>query len=307
MAIFGARMIGVTILGNNSALAAHGRHPTAQVVNVENNLLLLDCGEGTQMRCMDFGVKRSKINHIFISHLHGDHYFGLIGWLTTLALLGRTQDLHVFAPELMQNIINAHLSASNAVFPYKLIFHPLKTEGLILEEKQFTVSCFKTVHKIECFGFLVKENHKPRRLIYENAVAAGIPKTFFTQLQNGKDYVSPTGTVVKNEQVTAEGKENLSYAFCADTVYTEQFLPFIKNVDLLYHEATYLNDFAAQAKERLHSTAAQAAMLAQKAGAKKLLLGHFSSKYSDLSAFEAEAKSIFPHTEISKEGETYFV
>jgi len=299
-------MIGVTILGNNSAVAAHGRHPTAQVVAVDNNYLLLDCGEGAQMRCMDFDVKRSKINHIFISHLHGDHYFGLLGWLTSLSLLGRTQDLHVFAPEPLQGIIGAHLSASNTVFAYKLIFHPLKNEGLILEEKQFTVSCFKTIHKIDCFGFLIKENRKPRRLIYENAVAAGIPKVFFEQLRDGKDYISPIGTIVKNESVTMEGKENLSYAFCADTVYTEQFLPFIKNVDLLYHEATYLNDLAEQAKARFHSTAAQAAMLAQKAGAKKLLLGHFSSKYDDLSGFQTEAASVFSNTEISKEGETYF-
>jgi ribonuclease Z len=300
-------MIGVTILGNNSALAAHGRHPTAQVVSVDDNHLLLDCGEGAQMRCMEFGVKRSKINHIFISHLHGDHYFGLIGWLTSLSLLQRTQDLHVFAPEPLEEIINAHLSASNTIFSYKLIFHPLKSEGLILNEKQFTVSCFKTIHKINCFGFLVKENHKPRRLIYENAVAAGIPKIFFERLQSGEDYISPTGTLVKNESVTTEGKENSSYAFCADTLYTEQFLPFIQNADLLYHEATYLSNFAEQAKERFHSTAAQAATLAQKAGVKKLLLGHFSSKYDDLSGFALEAQPIFPHTEVSKEGEIYYV
>ncbi|HEY0299478.1 MAG TPA: ribonuclease Z [Arachidicoccus sp.] len=300
-------MFGVTILGNNSALPAHDRHPTAQIITIANELLLLDCGEGTQMRIRDFRIKRSKINHIFISHLHGDHYFGLIGLLTSMALLGRTQDLHLFAPFPLQNLIQAQLKIAASTLPFNLIFHVLENEGLIVDEQKFTVNCFKVYHRIECYGFLIKEKHKPRKLIPEKAIEYGIPITFYEQLKNGDDYIFPDGTLIKNESVTLEGKANKSYAFCADTLFTEAFLPHINNADLLYHESTYLNDLQQQAKDRFHSTSVQAATIALKANAKKLLLGHFSSKYKELDDFEREARPIFPNTEVSKEGVTYIV
>lgn len=301
-------MFGVTILGNNSALPAHGRHPTSQIITVANEALMVDCGEGTQMRIRDFRVKLSKINHIFISHLHGDHYFGLIGVLTSMALLGRTQQLHLYAPASLQALIEMQLNiAGSPGLPYELIFHPLKEEGLLIDEAHFSVSCFRVCHRIACYGFLIKEKHKPRRLNPAKAAEYRIPVAFYEHLQNGEDYITENGSIIKNEAVTSEGKHAASYAFCADTLFTEAFLPHIMHVDLLYHESTYLNDQAAQATERFHSTAAQAATIALKASVKTLLLGHFSSKYSSLECFEEEAAQIFPNTIVSQEGVTYFV
>lgn len=301
-------MFGVTILGNNSALPAHGRHPTSQIITIANEALMVDCGEGTQMRIRDFRVKLSKINHIFISHLHGDHYFGVIGILTSMALLGRTQQLHLYAPAPLQSLIEMQLNiAGSHGLPYELIFHPLSDEAILVDEEHFSVSCFKVHHRIECFGFLIKEKHKPRKLIPEKAAECRIPVAFYESLQNGEDYTTEDGSIIKNEKVTSEGKHSGSYAFCADTLFTEAILPHIMHVDVLYHEATYLNDQAEQAAARFHSTAAQAATIALKASAKALLLGHFSSKYSSLERFEEEARQIFPNTIVSQEGVTYFV
>lgn len=300
-------MFGVTILGNNSAVPAHDRHPTSQAVTIANEVLLLDCGEGTQMQIKDYKVKRSKINYIFISHLHGDHYFGLIGLLSSMALINRTTPLHLFAPPALFEVIQLQLKIADSSLPFQLHFHPLEKEGEIVNETKFTVSCFKVIHRIDCFGFLIKEKHKSRKINLPKALAACIPTMFYERLQNGEDYLTKDGKIVKNETVTLEGKKNKAYAYCADTLYTESFLPNIHQVDLLYHESTYLNDFEEQAKNRFHSTAEQAAVIAKKADAKKLLIGHFSSKYKTLDLFELQSKSVFPNTELSKEGVTYLV
>lgn len=301
-------MFGVTILGNNSALPAHGRHPTSQIITVANEVLMIDCGEGTQMRIRDFRVKLSKVNHIFISHLHGDHYFGVIGVLTSMALLGRIQQLHLYAPAPLQALIEMQLNiAGSSGLPYDLVFHPLSEEGILVDEEHFSVSCFRVHHRIECYGFLINEKHKPRKLNPDKAAEYHIPVEFYEHLQNGEDYITGDGSVVKNELVTFDGKRGKAYAFCADTIFTEAFLPHIMHVDLLYHESTYLKDLQQQAAARFHSTAAQAATIALKASAKTLLLGHFSSKYSSLECFEEEAKQIFSNTIVSEEGVTYFV
>ena len=301
-------MFGVTILGNNSALPAHGRHPTSQIITIANEALMIDCGEGTQMRIRDFRVKLSKINYIFISHLHGDHYFGVIGILTSMALLGRTQPLHLYAAAPLQALIEMQLNiAGSNGLPFELIFHPLNEEGILADEEHFSVSCFKVYHRIECYGFLIREKHKPRKLNPDKAAEYNIPVAFYEQLQDGKDYIANDGSIIKNGLVTSEGKHAKSYAFCADTLFTEAFLPRIMGVDLLYHESTYLTELATQATARFHSTAAQAATIALKASAKTLLLGHFSSKYSSLECFAEEATQIFPNTIVSQEGVTYFV
>lgn len=300
-------MFGVTILGNNSAVPVHGRHPTSQAVTIADQVLLLDCGEGTQMQINEYKVKRSKIDYIFISHLHGDHYFGLIGLLASMALITRTRPLHIYAPAPLEELIRLQLHISGSVLPYELHFHALSDEGLIVDEDKFTVTCFKVVHRIECFGFLVKEKHNPRRIDAENVTAAGIPAAFYSRLQNGEDYTTKDGLLIKNEAVTLPGRDSKTYAYCADTLYTDQFLPFIHGADLLYHESTYLKDRADQAAQRFHSTAEQAALVAQKAAVKNLLIGHFSSKYLQLDEFEMQAKGIFPHTQVSQEGVTYLV
>lgn len=300
-------MFGVTILGNNSAIPAHDRHPSSQAVTIANQVLLLDCGEGTQMQIKDYKVKRSKINYIFISHLHGDHYFGLIGLLSSMALISRTEPLHLFAPPLLFEVIQLQLKIANSTLPFPLHFHALEKDGEIVHETKFTVTCFKVMHRIDCFGFLIKEKHKLRKINLSKVVAAGIPAMFYERLQNGEDYITKEGKRIENETVTLPGKRNKAYAYCADTLFTESFLPYIREVDLLYHESTYLNDFVEQAQNRFHSTAEQAAIIAKKACAKKLIIGHFSSKYKALDLFETQSQSVFPNTELSKEGVTYLV
>lgn len=300
-------MFGVTILGNNSAVPAHDRHPTAQAVTIDGEVLLLDCGEGTQLQIKEYCVKRSKINYIFISHLHGDHYFGLIGLLSSMALINRTQQLHLFAPPALKDLIDLQLKVSDSTLPYQLIFHPLVEPGILVSEKKFTVEAFKVEHRIECYGFLIRESHSPRKINPQKTLEYEVPASFYDRLQHGEDYWTKSGNCIKNEWVTLPGKKNKAYAYSADTLFTTSFLPVIKGVDLLYHEATYLDDFEDQAKSRFHSTARQAAMIAGQAGAHRLLLGHFSSKYKSLELFESQSKAIFPNTDLSKEGITYLV
>ncbi len=298
-------MIGVTILGNNSAIPAFDRHPTAQVVTLNDQLFLIDCGEGTQMRFSQYKIRRSRINHIFISHLHGDHYFGLAGLITSFGLLSRTNNLHLYAPAPLKQILDLQLQVADTRLPYTLHFHPLQKDGLIVDENKFTVECFATKHRIECWGFIFREKKKPRKINKDEVVKYDIPASFYERLKDGEDYTSKEGTIIKNEQVTLPSIPAKSYAFAADTVYDEALAEKVKNVTMLYHEATYLKDQEDRAADRYHSTTTQAATIAKKAGVQKLLIGHFSSKYEDLKPFLAEAKEIFPETQLAIEGATY--
>jgi ribonuclease Z len=295
-------LLALTILGNNSAIPAFGRNPTSQVLQTQEDFFLIDCGEGTQLQMSKYKIRRSKISHIFISHMHGDHYFGLIGLLTSMSLLSRTQDLHLHAPAVLEDIINLQLKAANTTLNYKVHFHPLGDEGIIVNSNKISVECFKVRHRIECWGFLFKEIKKPRKVDAERAKSYEIPASFYEKLQNGEDYVSKKGTIVPNEEVTTAATKPKSYAFCADTIYDESLVEKIKGTDVIYHEATYLKDQHVRAAERFHSTTAQAADIAKKAGVKKLLLGHFSSKYEVLDEFLSEAKEIFENTELAIEG-----
>jgi ribonuclease Z len=295
-------MFAVTILGNNSAIPSYGRHPTAQVLQTNEENILIDCGEGTQLRLSQYKIKKSKINYIFISHLHGDHYFGLVGLITTMALLGRTADLHIYGPALLEKIISIHFEAANTVLAYKIYFHALSDEGEVMNTSKISVTAFKVNHRIECWGFLFKEKKKPRKVLAEQAKAYEIPEAYFGKLQSGEDYVTKKGTVIANADVTEANVAVKSYAFCADTLFDENIASKITNVDLVYHEATYLAGLEQQAKERYHSTSIQAATIAKMANAKKLIIGHFSSKYDNLDAFLQEATSIFPNTELALEG-----
>jgi ribonuclease Z len=298
-------MLALTILGNNSALPAFGRNPTAQVLQTNNELYLIDCGEGTQLQMSKFKIRRSKIHHVFISHLHGDHYFGLIGLLTSMGLTNRTEDLHVHAPAMLEEIINIQLRVADTILPYKLYFHPLGEEGLIADTPTLTVASFKVQHRIDCWGFLFREKKNKRSILPEKVKAYEIPAAYFEQLQKGNDYVTKKGTVIPNEEVTAAGPEAKSYAYCADTLYHESLAEKIKGVDLLYHETTYLHDLAERASARFHSTTVQAGEVAKKGVVKKLLIGHFSSKYEFLDDFLAETSRIFSNTELAIEGTCY--
>lgn len=300
-------MFGVTILGNNSAIPAYDRHPTAQIVTINDQLILIDCGEGTQMQMSRYKIKRSRINHILISHLHGDHYFGLIGLLTSFGLQSRTADLHIFGPAPLKNIIEIQLKASDTVLPYPLHFHDLTHETTIIDEAQFSVSCFPVFHRIECWGFIVTEKRKPRKLLKQLAFDHGIPYSFFENLKDGADYVADDGSVVLNAAVTEANIAASSYAFCADTIFNENVAAKVHGVKVIYHEATYLHADAAKAASRFHCTSVQAAQIAQMAKADKLLLGHFSSKYENLSGFLSEAREVFPETFLALEGQTFII
>ena len=298
-------MFGVTILGNNSAIPSNDRHPTSQVVTIEDQLLLLDCGEGTQMQFNRYKIRRSKITYIFISHLHGDHYFGLIGVITSMALLNRLDDLHIYGPEKLKNIIEIQLDAAGIILPYKLFIHALGETKIIVDEKKFTVSCFPADHRIDCWGFVIREKKNPRKIDIEKISQSEIPKAYYDELKKGEDYERKDGSVILNSEVTIPNTPPRSYAFCADTRYNEGIIEYIRNVSMLYHETTYLKDQVERAHERFHSTTEQAATIAMKAEVGELIIGHFSSRYDNLTSFLNEAKVIFPKTSLAKEGSTF--
>ncbi len=298
-------MLAVTILGNNSAVPAHNRHPTSQVVQTQSHKFLLDCGEGTQMQLSTYKIKAAKINHIFISHLHGDHYFGLVGLLTTMGLNNRKNELNIHSPKGLKEIIKLQFKAAEAHLPYTIHFHALENEGVIFEDKKIEVECFKVMHRIECWGFLFKEKKNSRKIDSAKVAKYNVPPSFYESLQEGLDYTSASNEIIKNEALTNPGSHACSYAYCADTGYFEQIVEKIKDVDLLYHESTYLHALEEKACARLHSTSKQAATIAKKANAKKLLLGHFSSMYDHLDEFQTEACEIFENTECAIEGVCY--
>lgn len=300
-------MLSVTVLGNNSAVPAHNRHPTAQILQTLDHTFLVDCGEGTQMQMNLYKIRRSKINHVFISHLHGDHYFGLIGLLTSLGLNHRTNDLHLYAPEPLKEIIDLQLKVSNANLPYSLLFHSLETEGIIYADKKITIECFNVNHRIECWGFLFREKKNLRKIKPGKVNEYKVPTSFYESLHEGKDFIDANNKVIKNELLTSAVTPAKSYAYCADTGYFEPIIDKIKGVDLLYHESTYLHNLEEKAMSRFHSTAKQAATIAKKAGVKKLLIGHFSSMYEKLDDFKTEACEIFENTDLAEEGTSYII
>lgn len=294
-------MISLIILGNNSALPAHGRHPSAQVLQTPNGSILIDCGEGTQTQLVRYKIKPSKINTVIISHMHGDHYFGLIGMLTSMGLMGRTEPLHIYSPASLELIIEAQLKAANSILPFPVYFVSLELLSAAFVASGLRVQAFETDHRIPCWGFTFETMGKPRSIIKEQVDAFNIPISFYNALQNGYNYEMEDGSIISNDQLTKPIQKK-KYAYCADTRYSENFLMHIMGADLLYHESTYLKEDTQKAFDRFHSTSEQAANLAKKASAKKLLLGHFSSKYIELEPFREEALCIFPNTEIATEG-----
>lgn len=298
----------VTILGNNSALPAFGRNPTSQIVSVYGEYLMMDCGEGTQVQMQKHGLRWRKLSHIFISHMHGDHYFGLHGLINSMSLLGRVAPVYLYGPAALKPMLDAVLHEADTVLSYPLHFKPL-SEGseLLIDTDTFKVTSFPTEHRIPCHGFLVESKTKGRKILPIQCKEQDIPRSFYDNLKAGEDYIREDGTIVKNEEVTTDGPRPKKYAYCADTLYTDSFLKYIEGADTIYHESTYLHDNAEKAATRYHSTSVQAAEIAKKAGAKQLLLGHYSSKYRDVTPFRAEAREVFPNTHTSIEGNTYDV
>ncbi|MCW3089838.1 MAG: ribonuclease [Ferruginibacter sp.] len=298
-------MLVLTILGNNSAIPAFGRNPTAQVLQMDEEHFLIDCGEGTQLQMAKYKIRRSKINHIFISHLHGDHYFGLIGLITSMSLLNRTQDLHLYGPTPLEHIINYQLNVAATTLSYRLYFHGITTEGVIAEDEKFLVKSFAVKHRIECWGFLFAQKKNPRRIDPIRVKSYEVPSSFYEKLQKGEDYITRKGTIIPNEELTIASSPTKSYAYCADTIFDETLAERVKGVDLLYHETTYLKESADKAAARFHCTTEQAGTIAYKAGAQKLLIGHFSSRYETLHEFLSETMEVFENTELAVEGACY--
>ncbi|PSL31729.1 ribonuclease Z [Chitinophaga ginsengisoli] len=302
-------MFAVTILGNNSALPTLERHPTAQIITCNDQLILVDCGEGTQLQFARYKIKSSRLRYIFISHLHGDHYFGLIGLLNSLNLLGRKEPLTIFAPPELEAIIQLQMQCSGTIFQFELQFVPLleENQGLILSDKDLNVSFFPTIHRIPCYGFIFEMQKRKRKLLPEQAKVYEIPAAYYSKLQEGADYQRKDGFLVKNDWVTLPPPREKKYVFYADTAYSEELVRFAHNADLVYHETTYLHALAERAAERFHSTTVQAATLALKAHAHRLIVGHFSSKYTDLTCFEEECREIFPNSDVATEGATFII
>jgi ribonuclease Z len=300
-------LLALTILGNNSAIPAFGRNPTAQVLQLDEEFFLIDCGEGTQLRMAKYKIRRSKIQHVFISHLHGDHYFGLIGLITSMSLLSRTQDLHIFGPAPLEHIINLQLKVADTKLSYQLHFHALTAEGLIVDHNKFTVSSFRLKHRIECWGFLFKQKKNPRKIDPLRIKAYEIPAAFYEKLQKGEDYITKKGTIIPNDEVTIANLPAKSYAYCADTVFDESLADKVKDVDMLYHETTYLKESSDKAAERFHCTTHQAGTIALNAGVRRLIIGHFSSRYETLDDFLTETKEVFENTELAIEGACYIL
>jgi len=302
-------MFGVTILGNNSAVPAFGRHPTSQVITTSGGKFLVDCGEGTQIQMINYKIRRSRISHIFISHLHGDHYLGLVGLLSTMHLQGRTNEIHVYGQAELMDVIELQLRLSMTRLRYQIIFHPIKhfAPAIILEDEDMIVKTIILNHRIPCTGFLFKEKPKPRKLLVNKLQQYNIPFSFYGKLKDGFDYRDVDGNVIANDELTISSRAPRSYAFCSDTVYDESIINEIRGVDLLYHEATFLHDMVERAQTTFHTTSLQAATIAKKAEVKKLIIGHFSARYKELHPLLDEARTVFPNTELAIEGNRFEV
>jgi ribonuclease Z len=299
----------VTILGSSSATPIFNRNPTAQILNVNEKLYLVDCAEGTQQQMLRFDVKASRIDYIFISHLHGDHYLGLVGLLSSMHLNGRKKALKVFCPPALKEIIDLQLKYSETTlhYPVEFIFTSDEKPMLILDNQDVTVETIPLDHRIPTTGFLFKQKKRQRKLIKEKLEELQIPVAFYTALKKGRDYDAPDGTIYKNDTLTIDSEEPKSYAYCSDTLYNPRYFEQITGATLLYHEATFLNEMLDRAQITHHTTALQAAEVAVKTNAGKLIIGHFSARYKTLNELLDEAQSVFPNTELAVEGKTFVI
>lgn len=290
-------------------MPAHGRHHSAQVLTINNHIILIDCGEGTQQQISRYNVKHGKIEAIFISHLHGDHYLGLMGLISSMHIQGRTRKLQIFAPPGLKEILTVQLKYSGTILKFKLELMELVSDELqlIYQTKIFTVNAFPLSHRIPCFGFLVAERQKPFR-INKKRLPDNISIQDIVKLKKGLDIFDAAGKVIhRNDYYTLVPRKSRSFAYCSDTIYDENLLKYISEVDILYHESTFLEERSHSAKETFHSTARQAGIIARKANAGMLIIGHFSARYKDIMAFQEEAGSEFDQTQLAIEGQEYYL
>ncbi len=297
----------LNILGCYSATPRTFTNPTSQVLEINNHIFLIDCGEGTQVQLRKNKIKFSRIKHIFISHLHGDHFFGLVGLISTFRLLGRDTELHIYSPKGLKEVITLQMKLANSWTNYKLTFHELtnKDSEIVFEDEKVEVRTIPLDHRIYTNGFLFKEKPGDRKLDMNAVLNENIDVSYYRKLKQGADVTNEAGVLVKNETVTKAPNKPKSYAFCSDTAYKEDIIPLIKNVDVLYHESTFLEKHAKLAALTKHSTAKQAASIAKQANVGQLILGHYSTRYDDLNVFKTEAQTIFDNVILGDDGKVF--
>lgn len=297
----------LTILGCYAATPRTITNPTSQVLEIRNRMFLIDCGEGTQVQLRKHKIKFSKINHIFISHLHGDHVYGLIGLVSTFMLLNRVSDLHIYGPKGIKEIITLQLRLSNSWTSYGLYFHELEstTSELIYEDEKVVVKTIPLKHRVYTNGFLFEEKIGDRKLNVDAVQQYEIDTCYYQNIKNGKDITLEDGRVIENKLLTFDPIAPKSYAFCSDTAYDERIIPNIENADILYHEATFLESEQHLSEKTMHSTAKEAAQIAQKANVGQLVLGHYSTRYESIQKFKQEAETIFPNVLLADDGVSF--
>ena len=297
----------LSILGCYSATPRIIAHTTSQILETRGHLFLIDCGEGTQVEIRRHKIKFNLIKHVFISHLHGDHYFGLVGLISTFRLLTRETDLHIYGPKGLKDVITLQMKLADSWTNFKLIFHELnsKSSELIFEDEKVSVHTIPLNHRIYTNGFLFKEKAFERKLNLNKVEDLNIDKAYYRKLKQGDDVVNDQGLLISNESVTFQGHQPKSYAFCSDTAYKEDIIPIINGVDVLYHESTFLESHAHLCEKTKHSTAKQAATIALKANVKQLILGHYSTRYGGLEGFKTEASSIFKEVLLANDGKIF--
>ncbi|NJX16669.1 ribonuclease Z [Tamlana crocina] len=297
----------LSILGCYSATPRTLNNTTSQVLEINNHMFLIDCGEGTQVQLRKHRIKFNRIKHIFISHLHGDHFFGLVGLVSTFRLLTREADLHIYGPKGIKEVVTLQMKLADSWTNYKLIFHELtsKESELIFEDDKVEVHTIPLNHRIYTNGYLFKEKEGPRKLKIHAVENAHINVAYYRKLTQGFDVENEHGILIKNDTVTEPGPSPKSYAFCSDTMYKEDIVPIIENTTVLYHESTFLNQHAHLAVKTKHSTAREAALIAQKAKVETLILGHYSTRYDSLEVFKDEAEEVFANVELAKDGKTF--
>jgi ribonuclease Z len=297
----------LTILGCNAATPRKNAQTTAQLLEIKGQLILIDCGEGTQIQLRKLGIKFARIQHIFISHLHGDHFYGLIGLISTFRLLGRTADLHVYGPKGIKEIITLQLKLAKSWTDYSLYFHELESaeSELILDHEKFTVETLPLDHRVYTNGYLFKEKEGPRRINKVMIDKHGVDVSDMENLKQGKDIRLEDGTLIANAELTLSPELPKSYAFCSDTAYKSDLAALVAGVSCLYHEATFLDNHQDLAVKTKHSTAKEAAQVAEEAKVGELILGHFSSRYSDLNEFIVQANTHFKNVSLAEDGKRF--
>lgn len=291
------------IIGSGSALPTRDNFPTSQILELRDKQFMIDCGEGTQIRLKQMKLKTNRLGHIFISHLHGDHCFGLIGLISTFGMLNRTADLHIHAHPDLERLLEPQLKYFCTESPFKIIFHPINpaVNELIFEDRSIEVYTIPLKHRVPCCGFLFQEKSGTKHIKREMIDFYNVPTAQINRIKNGEDFITEEGEIVPNEILTSAPTPPFRYAYCSDTAYNENILRIIKNVDLLYHEATFADDEMLRARQTMHSTAHQAAEIAKKADVKRLMIGHYSARYANKNILLKEAKDIFENTILSQD------